>query len=340
MEDKIIGGEIQIEEDVLKGTIKRDVDIQYSLGRTCLYAILKTLKKSSRVEKVLLPDYVCNSVGEVPIRLRIPIKHYHIHSNFCPDMDDIRHIISNSKKNVAIILISYFGLIDLDEVIINIRLEFQDTIIIMDDVQNYYGFGNHNDFDYCFTSYRKWFAVPDGADVLSKSSSLEIEKYSQQARYINYKVAGNLLKNYRDMVEDEISLELLSKGEDMMDSEYRFCCSEVSRCLLQRMDFELIANKRRVNAKYLHEGLERIGIKHVYYSKNVPLFLPILVGNRDSLRERLFKRNIFAPIHWPLKDKKLQGENKLYEEELSLICDHRYNIKDMERILNEIESSM
>ena len=45
----------------------------------------------------------------------------------------------------------------------------------------------------------------------------------------------------------------------------------------------------------------------------------------------MFNNNIFTPVHWPYVSKELNGyiKNTIYETELSLICDQRYTIDDM-----------
>ncbi len=335
---KIIGGEFQIESEALNNRICNFNKPIFSLGRTCLYSIFSTIKRE--IGGVLLPDYICSSVVEVPIRLDIPIKHYHVTTSFNPDLDNIRSVVGTCNERYAILLVSYFGMIDLDDIIQNIRDDYPDMFIIVDDVQNFYGFGNHRDYDFCFTSYRKWFAIPDGADVIEKEDMPEIERYGQSGAYVSYKAAGNLLKNHRDMLDDSIPLELIDKGENMMDEEYLFCSSELSQDLFKRIDTKSIAEKRKRNAEYLHKGLERLNIPHLYDPEKVPLFIPIVIKERDSVRKKLFAEKIFTPIHWPLLDAPRQGLNTLYETELSLICDQRYDENDMERILRGIENTM
>ncbi len=337
-EQKIIGGEFCIEMDAMKKSIKNTSLPQFSLGRTCLYAILDSIK--SKIGGILLPDYMCRSVVEVPLRIGIPIKHYHINTiSFLPDIADVKDELKNGE-NLAIVLITYFGMIDLNSTISAIISDYPNTVIIVDDVQNYYGFGKHINYDYCFTSYRKWFAVPDGADVLQKRITNNIEVYSEKNEYAKYKVAGNLLKNHADMIEDSVSLELIDKGEKMMDEEYRFMCSELGSDLYKRIDTESAAEKRRNNGITLHEGLVKLRVKHLYNANKIPLFIPIMTKDRNKIRRALFSESIFAPVHWPNEDAKIQGNNELYETELSLICDHRYDQEDMERILHGIENAM
>ena len=49
------------------------------------------------------------------------------------------------------------------------------------------------------------------------------------------------------------------------------------------------------------------------------------------MKEEFYKNNIFTPIHWPKKNVAISGDNEIYNNELSLICDQRYTIEDMRR---------
>lgn len=339
-EIKVIGGEFKISADVLQmDSISRNEPV-YSLGRTCFYAILEDIRKQFPGSGVILPNYLCSSVAEVPNRLGIPFKHYPVNNNFLPDVDSLRKLLECNDEKWAVLLIAYYGLVDLNDTITAIRREFPGTTIIVDDVQNFYGFGQYTDYDYCFTSYRKWFAVPDGGDVLTKNGTRELSGFTEEPNYVQYKVAGNLLKNHGDLIDERVALELLEKGEVMMDSEYLYRCSDVSRELFKKIDFARVEIRRRTNAKILHDGLEQLNIKHLYDEDKTPLFVPIIVPNRDRLRKRFFSEMIFAPVHWPVESKYLQGTNELYKNELSLICDQRYDEADMERILRVIRDEM
>ena len=67
-----------------------------------------------------------------------------------------------------------------------------------------------------------------------------------------------------------------------------------------------------------------------------PIFVPILTTNREAIRKKLIENEIYCPIHWPKPNDKC--ESNLYELELSLICDQRYNEADMQRIVDVINN--
>ena len=125
---KIIGGEHKIDPDALNKRINRFEMPQLSLGRTCLYAILTSLQ--SEINCLLLPDYQCYSVVEVPLRINMPITHYHISSDFLPDFEDIRKKANENTGKLGILLISYFGMVDLNRSIQSIRQEYPDMIFL------------------------------------------------------------------------------------------------------------------------------------------------------------------------------------------------------------------
>ena len=75
--------------------------------------------------------------------------------------------------------------------------------------------------------------------------------------------------------------------------------------------------------------------------RDCPLFVPILVpgGRRDALRRFLIEQDIYCPVHWPTSSfhRLTEVERRVYDEELSLVCDQRYGETDMERVLQAVE---
>lgn len=337
---KIIGGEY-----IIKINSKNKVEnIEfapfgrlYASGRSALYVILRYIKEHFGTRRVLLPDYICTSVTQTIMDVEMNYSFYHINMDFKPDMSSICNWLSYTD---TILLVNYFGMVDLATVITKIRAVSSGIKIIVDDVQNFYGFRKKLDYDFAFTSYRKWFPVPDGAEILTKDESilLELEELEEQNLFAQYKFAGNILKNYRGIVTDGLCLELLEKGEKILNKEYRCSCSEISSLLMQQINFSDAAKARCRNAEYLHERLNELGITHLYRKGAVPLFVPIILQNsRDQVRKALFRKQIFCPVHWPCVNRTYNGTNCLYAEELSLICDQRYDLDDMNFILGILE---
>ena len=101
-----------------------------------------------------------------------------------------------------------------------------------------------------------------------------------------------------------------------------------------RIDVEHQRRIRRENARVLYEGLSgKVQFMFPIEDMDCPLFVPVLLPNRDEVKAHLTKNEIYCPVHWP----KPKGcDSNIYDLELSLICDQRYGIEDMERIVSVI----
>ena len=102
-------------------------------------------------------------------------------------------------------------------------------------------------------------------------------------------------------------------------------------------------HKRRENAKYLHEHLKGVRFIDELTDNAVPLLVPVFFDSseqRNAVRKKLIEAQIYCPIHWP-KPAQIPAElksNKIYDTELSLICDQRYDLADMQRIVTQINN--
>lgn len=338
----MIGGEFPIAvTDVLNAETRhlQTSDVYtYSSGRAALNQILKYLKKERNIDLVLLPDYLCSSV-------LVPVKTLKLEYKFYP-IDDTLELEQNAfaklyDKTAAVLLINYFGLKDLSKQVTFIRDFDNNAIIIEDDVQAFYEFKKDLDgVDFKFTSLRKTFAVPDGGLVKTKH---QLPKVETPNTFGQYKAAAALLKSMREgNFNDQIYLELFEKGEGLIDSELECGMSIIAEKLYGIVDEERVKVRRLNNARYLIEELAKIGISPILplFGNHVPLFVPILLNDRDVVRKNLFKEEIYCPVHWPLEEMKLQRGRFMAENELSLIIDQRYTRADMDSIISVIKNSL
>lgn len=337
MNKNIIGGEYIID---------RDIDAKIENGRSMLFAngrsALRGIIEHSVPEKqggVLIPDYICESIPETIKSLGLKCVFYHINEDFLPLTTSIYEKIDCVQ---AIILVNYFGMISsetINNIISEIKKHRNNIVTIVDDVQNYYGLESENTCDYAFTSYRKWFPVPDGADVImnngySRQILYPSSRYAVPNQFAKYKFAGNILKNYRDVVGDDICLELIERGERLISENELEIASPWTSGLMENININQIKIQRQKNAQFLHKGLVDMQIPHLFLENASPLFVPILLrGNRDRIRRAFFKNNVYCPIHWKddwKDDYDSVERNPLSDWELSLICDQRYDENAMQ----------
>ena len=117
----------------------------------------------------------------------------------------------------------------------------------------------------------------------------------------------------------------------------------LSYAIYKTEDLLAMRHKRRENAQYLHDNLKDVKFICELTENAVPLFVPIFFETpkqRTAVRKKLIKAQIYCPIHWP-KPTLIPADfeaNKIYDTELSLICDQRYDLTDMERMVTLINS--
>lgn len=334
----MIGGEFPIAvTDILSAEGRHSVtpDVYtYSSGRAALYQILNYLKHNKAISRILLPDYLCGSV-------LVPVNALGLDFVFYP-IDERLELIPDVFKKLygecaAVLLINYFGLKNLDSQIKEIRSIDENAIIIEDDVQAYYEFLKPlGDVDFKFTSLRKTFAVPDGGLVKAKHNMPIIDKPNT---FGQYKAAAALLKSMREgNFNDKIYLELFEKGEDLIDDDIECGMSRIAEELYYFVNDEHVKVRRLNNANYLLEQLDKIGINPILplIEGHVPLFIPVLLKNRDEVRRAMFNKEIFCPVHWPIEGLELKRGKEFAENELSLIIDQRYGCKEMDEIVSMI----
>lgn len=335
----MIGGEFSIELTDILSSVK-NVKIEscvyrYASGRAALYQILKLLRNLRGVSCVLLPDYICPSVL-VPVKvLGLGFSFYSVNDVLELDEDAF---ISQYKPGVAVLIVNYFGLKDLSRQVSFIKQLDKEAIIIEDDVQAYYEFKKPlGVVDFKYTSLRKTFAIPDGGLV---KTNYRLPIIDTTNNFGQYKSVAALLKSMpKGFITDQIYLKIFEKGEGIINDELEYGMSLIATDLFNSLDEEQVKRRRLSNALYVIERLKKIGIVPLIPLNEgyVPLFIPIILKERDRIRNAMFKHEIFCPVHWPVEGMYLKRGKEMADTELSLIVDQRYGQKDMDEILKVLQ---
>ncbi len=144
--------------------------------------------------------------------------------------------------------------------------------------------------------------------------------------------------------DKKIFLRLKSEAEEILDSDYaRYEMDGETKNLLPLIDDTFIIKKRIENATFLHQALSKLnGVQLMFpslKSTDIPLYVPILVANgkRNALKRYLIDNGVFCPNHWD-NENFVPENNSIYEQELSLICDQRYDTKNMQHEIDVIKN--
>lgn len=340
MRSRVIGGEFELK--AVPAIEPRHKNFYcYASGRAALYQILKSIKLTTF--KVWLPDWLCESMIDAVKKAGIDHGFYTVGSNLRMDVKSFVEKNRPVSEHDVILLVNYFGLVDVNQTIAELRNLKVESVIIEDDVQALFSFlNNDHTADYCFTSLRKSIAAPDGGLVRTKNKMPQANKANS---FTAYKLKGALIKGSADEnTNDDEYLSCFERGEELIEENYEGVMSDEAARIIAGTDLEMVALRRRENAQYLIDELFKLGISPLMSLKeeSVPLFVPILVDTRDEVRKALRKNGIFCPVHWPLRNdmQQLAMGKLMAEKELSLVIDQRYGLEDMQSIVETIKDCL
>lgn len=318
-------------------------------GRTALDYVLKDILNDCNhdIECAYLPIYCCDSMIDPFYRNHIKVKFYNVKV-----LDGKLSIdLPKNIQNCILLGMSYFGFknLTMDNYYEDIKNKY-NTLIVEDTTHRFLSNENYSaDIDYAIASLRKWFPMPSGGIAIKMNDYFFQKKdFKKGNHYVNDKIEAMSLK--KDYLEGKVSknskedflLKYKNFNNTLQINYSNIGIDSYSRTYITKLNIESVKKKRIENATFLRNGLRYIDEVSflTYESEDVPLFFPVIVDNPYDLQSFLSSKNIFCPRHWPkpetVKESKM-SRNKLYEKELSIICDQRYGIKEMEYIIEVIK---
>lgn len=338
-----LGGEFwELETAQEKKPIEQKPHKLLLTGRTSLDYILRDIKLLNNTVVAYLPSYCCHTMIKPFIDNGVEVDFYNIYfenGRFIYDLD------FNTKCNIVLIM-QYFGFYH-EAVGQTIRvLRDNEKIVIEDATHSWFSESPYSyNSNYIYASFRKWTGLPCGSIAIKQNGQYLFHPPTEtNHEYIRLRQVAALTKKLyieKGFGNKEKYLGLFKQAEELLEHDYSgYCLPEKYSDMLYKMDTRRIIRQRKENAKALIEGLKNIsGLETIATSKqDVPLFVPIMVlhGQRERLRQYLIKNEIYCPVHWPLSQAHKISNKYLYENSLSLVCDQRYSLSDMNRILSVI----
>lgn len=251
--------------------------IRLNTGRNCLEYILRAYNYS----KVYLPYYTCEVVLEPLRKLSISYDFYHINIHF-----ELTHDIK-LQAGEALLYTNYYGL--KQRYIEKLAVKYGSQLII-DNTQAFYDRPMHDIST--FYTCRKFFGVPDGA-YLYCDERLD-EDFEQDYSYDRF---AHLLKRI-DLSPGE-GYGDYKKGDEGFIGQPIKRMSKLTQRMMQSIDYDAAAQRRRVNYQMLHEALgKENNIELPLEDDAVPMAFPYLVPVK-GLHEKLIENKIFVARYWP-----------------------------------------
>lgn len=292
--------------------------IRLNTGRNCLEYILR----ARGYKKVYVPYYTCEAVMELINKLGIPYEYYHIDIHF-----EIRDCFT-LKADEALLYTNYFGL---KQRYVEQLAEKTGSRLIVDNTQAFYAKPTQG-IDTFYTC-RKFFGVADGAylytDKLLDNEFVQDESYDRMA---------HLLKRI-DLSAEQGFVDF-RKVDDGLDNQPIRKISKLTLRIMQSIDYESAAKKRRENYQMLHEVLGKENNLELPLDDNaVPMIYPFFAPTK-GLREKLIENKVFIARYWPnvlewTTEKEI--EYLLANQMQPLPIDQRYGREDMKRIIEIVK---
>ena len=291
--------------------------IRLNTGRNCLEYILRV----RGYKKVHVPYYTCEAVMEPINKLGIPYEFYQIdiHFEICDPF--------TLKEGEALLFTNYFGL---KQRYVEQLAERIGSRLIVDNTQAFYAkpIPGVDTFYTC----RKFFGVPDGAYLYCDK---EFDEETEQD--YSYDRVAHLVKRIDFSAED--GFKDFRRVDDGLDNQPIRKMSKLTHRMMQGIDYEAAAQRRRANFQMLHESLgKENNIELPLEDDAVPMVYPYLVPV-EGLREKLIENKIFVARYWPnvLDWTKPEDIDYLLAHQMQpLPVDQRYGVKDMKRIIDII----
>lgn len=334
---KILGGMFGWKEYEKKSSqnysFLSDKNIFLFNGRSAIFSIINTLKP----EKVWLPDYLCETILDAVNKTKTKINFYNINYNLKIDNLDW---IKKLNNNDLVILIEYFGFPVEPDIIKKIKTK--KAGILLDAAQSLLSKNTRAASDFIVYSPRKLVGVPAGAVIQTNNkkfiSNIYLQYVCEENLFFIYKAYQKRTAFDNDFRTEWYNDYKLSVQNQIIGN-YRI--DDFSLSVLKfGINYKNIAEKRRENYKFLLSELSDIAIYKTLPDNVVPLGFPILSDKRGEIIEMLYKNSIFAPVHWPVTDNNRPYNKMLKKNEITLICDQRYNSEDLMQMVKLIKSKL
>ena len=325
-----IGSEFWIEREPERFFTESD-GVYCLSGRTAIDLILQNILQKRKVRSVAMPAWCCDSMLVPFEKHGVDVRFYDLGFTDFTDFTDIFY------------LTNYFGYKNTIPVETVSKIKDQGRIILYDRTHSFL----MDDGDYCevadynFASIRKWMGVVGGAvvkgiekPVLKDCMYASVKKIAMRDKFLYLMGEGSIQKG-------EFLAAFREFGHRLALDYENYAMDALSYTLYKQADLKKMKRQRRENAAYIHKYLKNVKFVYELTSDAVPLFVPILFESReqrDQMRKLLIAEQLYCPIHWP-KPAEIPADfnvNEIYDCELSLLCDQRYNLTDMKKQIDTI----
>lgn len=319
--------------------------IYYSLCREALYDIAAAMKGTENT--VLIPAYTCQTVITPFEEAGWHCEYYSITRDLRIDEQRVLTLIEKHHPSLLVVH-PYYGMdLNDNETVFLTKIKDRGIDIVLDLTQCLFSTKQYPFAAFIVASYRKWMPIPDGGYLKNFSKKAIISQPEREnEEFMEREIAAMYLRGQYFGNEEQrtksISIRLSKAADTIAESNIApHRMSQVAYNLLNDQDVEENQQKRYANFTFLFNNvLDSESITKVCENINdvttAPLYFTIYVKNRPSLQRVLAQDAIYAPVIWPVEDKRVLVDEEvryIYDHLLAIPCDQRYDESDMQRVV-------
>ena len=304
---KEIGGYIEL--DTYTSKMLHSDGIKLNCGRNALAYIIK----AKGIKKIHMPKFMCDSCDKVLADNHVDVHYYSIGLDFKPSIE---------QWDGWLYVVNFYGQLSND------YLTSLGDRIIVDNAQAYF----QEPIPRVDTLYtcRKFFGVADGA-ILYTDKLIEVEEQDESFERMHF-LLGRYERTASEFYSEYVDNNHFFKNEPIKRM------SKLTENLLRGIDYEMVREKRTQNFACLHEKLYSLNKLNLSVPNGAFMY-PLYIENGAEVRKQLQEKKIFIPTLWPAvfnlcKENELEYD--MAKNILPIPVDQRYDIKDMDYLLEEV----
>lgn len=332
--NSVIGGLFGLESKLLP----KHVAPPFLIGRNVFLVNarsgIRLLVNQLRPPQVWIPSYLCHTISSAIDPKMTVISFYEVDYDLTVRSDQW---VSEVKSGDLVLFIDYFGF-SYDRRLAGLVKE-KGAWVLEDACQALLSSqvgGAPSDF--VLFSLRKWIGVPDGG-ILRLPEGFPLDGISLEAPantwWLKILHATLLRREFDDGLTVRDWFKLFREAEDAAPTGH-YAMSQLSRAIIENsVDYSIIVERRRDNYRTLLTRLASHAIFPSLERDVVPLGFPVRVAKRDAVRQALFEKQIYPPVHWAIEGvvpPEYEGSHRLAGRIMTLPCDQRYGPEDMDRM--------
>ena len=340
---KIMGGmfglEINFQSDLSSlavPPILAGPHLRLATARSAFTLLARTLRPPT----VWLPSYLCGVVLEAFKDAGTCVKFYPVGEQLKITDEEW---VNSVESHDMVVFIDYFGF--------NMWNFYGEAVknrgawVVEDACQAMLNLSFSENADYVIASPRKFLGVPDGGILLAQNEAkLPLVDLPPPPTewWMDSLKASHLRASFDRHGGDREWFELFRKTDPNGPVEPARMSELSSQLLDCAFNYKAISSLRRSNFRQLAERLAEFAIYIELPDYVVPLAFPVRVKERDRVVQDLRCREIFPPIHWPIKNivpNEFYHSHRLSIEIMSLLCDQRYFSGDISYLVKAFKCS-